>query len=160
MIVTKRTGVKRSLAIFVVLVMVVLQGCESGGADNTEEIVALQQQVAVLTRQVEDAQEKIGTLRDTMQDTNRELFSLRTEVDRLKEQAVPPPPPARTEPPKEQEPAQATATPRNAETISCSQVWKLLGQGKDVATVAQTLKVTTEVVRACEEQVGRGRPPR
>ena len=137
------------------LALVVLQGC---GSDNAEEVSALQKQVAALTRQVEDAHEKIGTLRDTAQETNRLLASLKTEVDRLKAREVPPV--ARTETPREQPPAPATPAPQEARQMPCTQIWKLLGQGQDALTVARTLNTTPAVVRACEEQVGRARPQR
>lgn len=140
---------------FALLALVVLQGC---GSDNAEEVNTLQQQVATLTRQVEEAHEKIDTLRDTAQETNRFLASLKTEVDRLRTREVPAA--ARTEMPREQPSVPATSAPQGAEQVSCAQIWKLLGQGKEVLTVARTLNTTPAVVRSCEEQVGRARPQR
>jgi hypothetical protein len=140
---------------FVFLALIILQGCRS---DNAEEVSALQQQVAALTHQVEEAHEKIGTLRDTAQETNRFLALLKTEVDRLKAREGPPV--TRTEMPREQPSVPATLAPQEAEQMSCAQIWRLLGQGKDGPTVARALNTTPAVVRSCEEQVGRARPQR
>ena len=40
--------------------------------------------------------------------------------------------------------------------VSCSQVWKLIGQGKSPEAAARALGVAAVAVHACEQKVGRG----
>lgn len=39
--------------------------------------------------------------------------------------------------------------------VSCSQVWKQLGQGKSTQAAAQALGVSSAAIQACEQRVGR-----
>jgi hypothetical protein len=50
----------------------------------------------------------------------------------------------------------ATVQPHKT-TVSCPQVWALLGRGKSAAEAAKSLRTTVERVSSCEQQVGRGR---
>jgi septal ring factor EnvC (AmiA/AmiB activator) len=137
--------------LFLFPVFAVIQGCE---ADRSEEVANLQKQVAALTRQVEETRKEITTLKETQQQTHRSLSVLEEEFNHVKQRELPPP--TRTtkpsvEPADPQEPAS-----RRTGKVACAQVWKLLGQGKDEATAARMLETTVEVVRACEQGVGRG----
>jgi cell division protein FtsB len=144
---------KRTLVVMLPIIAV-LHGCQS---NNTEEVVALQKQITALTRQVEDVHEQMDTLRDSARETNRLVATLQTEVEQLKEQGTRSL--TQMEAPKEQSPTQSAAPvqpqPQEEKQVSCSQVWKLLGQGKSAITIARTLNTTPDIVRTCEEQVGR-----
>lgn len=143
----------RSYVLLLSVVIAVLQGC---GSDNSEEIASLQKQVAVLTRQVEEIRKQIGTMQGTEQKLQKSLENLETEVDQLKTREVPP----STPPVKPGEGTAARSAPtaqqRSPAKVSCSQVWRQLGQGKSIAAVAQALGTTVEAVRACDQEVGRG----
>jgi hypothetical protein len=134
------------------LVVTVLQGCGSG---NSEEIATLQKQVAALTRQLEETRKQVDTVREANQKLNKGLGNLETEVDRLRVREVPPA--AR---PSGERGTPSTPALQSAAKVSCTQVWKLLGQGKGEAAVAQALGTTVEAVRGCEQEVGRGRVQR
>jgi len=148
---------------FLVPVALAFLGC---GVDHSEEIAALQKQVAALTRQIEEMRKQDDTLQEGQQKLRELVGTLEVEVSRLKPQIISPPTTtpqtakerssAAVSPPGT---ASASAAPGTAK-VSCSQVWKLLGQGQDETTVAQTLGTTEEAVRACEQKVGRGKKRR
>jgi hypothetical protein len=137
--------------LFVFPMFAVIQGCE---ADKSEEVATLQKQVVALTRQVEETQKEITTLQETQQQTRRSVSMLEEELNHLKQRELPSPKGATEstiEPAEPQGPAS-----RSTAKVACAEVWKLLGQGKDETTAARILDTTVEVVRTCEQGVGRG----
>jgi len=162
------------LVTLISLAVIFLQGCS---ADNSEQIVALQKQISLLSRQIEEARRDIGILRETDNNLKQSLDVAEAELNRLKALEVLPAsvtkekaeeviiptasdgmPTSRSSP--------ATAAPHSAQlparqtkptSVSCVQVWALLGQGKTEAATAQALRTSLERVRACEQQVGRGK---
>lgn len=155
MVVKREMHAARILALLLP-VLALVPGCGADSRGRAEELAALRQQVAALTRQVEEARERVDTLQNSLQENHRELSSLRAEVERLKQR--PASAPARAQTTGEQPPTPAAPASRQTQPVSCAQVWRLLGQGKDETAVARTLDVSPEMVRACEEQVGRTRP--
>jgi hypothetical protein len=137
--------------LFLLPVLALIQGCE---ADRSEEVATLQKQVAALTRQVEETREEITTLQETQQQTRRSVSALEEELNHVKQRELPPPTRA-TEPKVEPAEPQGPAS-HSTGKVACAEVWKLLGQGKDETTAARILDTTVEVVRACEQGVGRG----
>ena len=133
------------------LLMAVLQACGSG---NSEEIVTLQKQVAALTHQVEETRRQVESMQEADQKLNKSLESLETELDHLKVSETSPPAPAAK--PGGEKGTPAAPPPQSTAKVSCPQVWKMLGQGKSEAAVAQALGSSVEAVRDCEQQVGRG----
>ncbi|MBI3303344.1 MAG: hypothetical protein HYZ72_14870, partial [Deltaproteobacteria bacterium] len=139
--------------VFLLPVMITaLQGCGSG---NSEEIASLQKQVAVLTRRAEETRKQVDTLQEANRKFRKSLDDLESEVDHLKVREVPPPPPAAKPSGGKSTPAASTHQ-KSVAKVSCAQVWKLLGQGRSEAAVAQALGTTVEAVRSCEQEVGRG----
>ena len=136
------------------LVMAVLQACGSG---NSEEIASLQKQVAALAQQAEETRKQLESMQEANQKLNNLLESLETEVNHLKVPQVPPPAQA-AKPGREK--GTPAAVPESTAKVFCPQVWKLLGQGKSEAAVAQTLGTSVEAVQGCEQQVGRGKTRR
>ena len=125
--------------------------------DHSEEIASLQKQVAALTRQVEDMRRQVNTIQDGQQKLRELVGNLEVEIGRLKPQVISQPAPV-PQVSKEQGASVASApapTPQGTVKVPCPQVWKLLGQGQDEATVARTLGATEAAVRACEQEVGR-----
>jgi hypothetical protein len=123
-------------------------GC---GPDHSEEVAALQKQVAALTHQVEDMRKQVDAAQEGQQKLRELVGTLEVDVSHL----------------KARDPSQpALATPTTSASVqaregtakvSCAQVWKLLGQGTDEATMARTLGTSEAVVQACEQQIGRGK---
>ncbi len=144
---------------FALLVVMTSLGC---GTDHSEEIASLQKQAIALTRQAEEMQKQTDALLEGQQKLRELIGNLEVEVGRLKPQTSSAASAAQTA--KEQGMSAApvpgsasTPTPRSTTEVSCPQVWKLLGQGQDEATVAQALGITEDTVRACQQEVGRGR---
>jgi len=151
--VKKRMRVTRHLMFFLSSLLMLAAGCQTENREHADELTALRQQVAILTRELEDTQERMNVLQHSMQEDRRELSSLRAEVERFKAQDTS----ARVEAAKAQPLASAAPQSPQVQPVACAEVWKLLGQGKDEATVTRTLHITPERVRACEQQVGRAR---
>ena len=137
-----------------VLLTIVCQGC---GSDNAEELANLQKQIATLTRQVEETRTAVETLQGNNQDVYRSLSALEAEVKRLKERPAPPPAPPAPTANRESAPSPPEPAPRQQKAeVSCREVWRLLGQGRDTRAVARTLNLPVETVQDCEQQIGRG----
>lgn len=167
----------RRYVLLMPLFIMTVQGCGSGGSGDVAE---LQQQVAMLASQVEETRKEMDTMRQTNQELGKLLDTLQTEVSSLlKEEKILPSPGAMSgrdvestpDGPDAEEvltpdvevptPRERTATSAESELqstaqVSCTRVWGLLGRGKDATTVARTLKITVEEVKACEQGVGRG----
>src|SRR5262245_31011881 len=138
---------------FLFLAGIGLWGC---GSDHAEEVVALQKQVAALTRQAEDLRKQIDATHEGQQKLRELVAALEVDVNRFKTRA--PSQPAQSLP-KENDltaPAASAAGQIQEGTakVSCPQVWKLLGQGSDETAVARTLGTTEAAVQACEQQIG------
>lgn len=164
----------RRLAVLGSLLVMVLQGC---GADHSDQIVDLQKQLSLLSRQVEQDRKELNDLRTIDTGLRQSLDAAEAEINRLK--ALETPPPAVTKGPLGEEDLAVTPvpmptrrqflapTPRKSfsiaavqqsnATVSCPQVWALLGQGKSAAGAAKVLRSTVERVRSCEQQIGRSR---
>lgn len=159
---------------FVVGVLVVgtMGGC---GSDHSDQIVDLQKQIALLSRQVEETRKDLHILQETDKNLKQSLDATDAELSRLaaleslpstvaKENAeevilptaVDRRPAVRALPMKEQKP-KSVAVSKKPTLVSCAQVWGLLGKGKPVTQVARTLNTTPEKVKSCERQVGRGK---
>jgi|GEM_PF-5703440 len=164
----------RGLVVLGSLLVMVLQGC---GADHAEQIIDLQKQLSLLSRQVEQDRKELNDLRTVDTGLRQSLDAAEAEINRLK--ALETPPPAATKGSLGEEALAVTPVPmparrqflaptprkafppaagqqRNA-TVSCPQVWALLGQGRSAAGTAKVLRSTVERVRSCEQQVGRSR---
>lgn len=141
---------------FTLLTAVVSQGC---GADHSEEIAALQKQVAALTRQVEETNKQESDLQEGQQKLRELVGSLEVEVNRLKprESARPVTPSPLNKEQEGQVSSAPVAAVRGAAKVSCTQVWKLLGQGKDEGAVAHSLGTSEAAVQACNQMIGRGK---
>jgi hypothetical protein len=164
------------IAILSSLCVTMFQGC---GSDHSDQIVDLQKQLALLSRQVEQDRKEINELRTADTGLRQSLGTAEAELNRLK--ALETPPPARAKGTLDEEdldvtqvpmprrrlslPAQpqsrksfsvATVQPQKT-AISCSQVWALLGQGRNAADAAKALRTTVDRVHSCEQQVGRSR---
>lgn len=157
------------------LCVMTLQGC---GSDHSDQIVDLQKQLSLLSRQVEQDRKEINELRTTDTGLRQSLDAAEAELNRLK--ALETPPPATAKRPLSEEDLDVTAVPvpqrrqsfssqlqpRKSFSVataqpqktapSCSQVWALLGKGKSATDAAKTLRTTVDRVRSCEQQVGRG----
>jgi hypothetical protein len=137
-----------------VLTAVVSQGC---GADHSEEIAALQKQVAVLARQIEETSKQESTLQEGQQQLRELVGSLEVEVNRLKPREIARP--VATPPVSKEQEEQGSAVPAPVKPelakVSCARVWKLLGQGKDESAVARSLGTSEAAVQACSRMVGR-----
>ena len=151
-----RKMMPRRTMFLVLLVVIAFPGC---GSDHSEEVAALQKQVAALTRQVEDLRRQADAGQDGQQKLRELVGTLEVEVNHLKAREIPQATPATQAGKDLGTPVVPTPAPVHEGTAkaSCPQVWKLLGQGADEATVAQSLGTTVAVVRACEQEVGRGK---
>jgi hypothetical protein len=156
-------------------------GC--GGDHTGDQIVELQKQIALLSRQVEETRRDLHILQETDKNLKQSLDATDAELSRLSaleslpatvaketaEEVILPvaadglpsglpssPRPVRTLPMKTQKP-KSVATAKVAVPVSCPQVWGLLGKGKSAKQVARTLQTTPEKVKSCEQQVGRGK---
>jgi len=146
----------RRATFLVLLAVIAFPGC---GSDHSEEVAALQKQVAALTHQVEDLRRQTDASQDGQQKLRELVGTLEVEVNRLKAREIPQATPATRAGKEMGAPVVPTPAPVREGTakVSCSQVWKLLGQGADETTAAQSLGTTEAVVRACEQEVGRGK---
>lgn len=147
----------RHLRAFPLFVLVCVAGCENAGPELREELTALQRQIAALTRTVEETQERVNTLQNSVQKSHSELSALRSEVERLRQRSAVASTPAAGAP---ELPSTPPSSVQQTHPTVCAQVWKLIGQGKDQATIARAVNVSPDVVQACERQVGRARPRR
>lgn len=152
-------------------------GC--GGDHTGDQIVELQKQIALLSRQVEETRRDLHILQETDKNLKQSLDATDAELSRLSaleslpatvaketaEEVILPvaadglpssPRPVRTLPMKTQKP-KPVATAKVAVPVSCPQVWGLLGKGRSAKQVARTLQTTPEKVKSCEQQVGRGK---
>src|SRR5262249_3969945 len=138
------------------LLVMALQGCS---ADNAEQIVALQKQISLLSRRIEEAQRDIGILRETDNNLKQSLDAAEAELNRLKALEVLPPSAAKAKGEEviiptasdrmptprsslatsEQRSSQSSVGQIKSTSISCTQVWTLLGQGKTETATAQAL---------------------
>lgn len=83
-------------------------------------------------------------------------FQVPSEV--LAAKVMPLAPPASGENDLQSEELPSTANKESLATVaavSCSQVWKQLGQGKSTQAAAQALGVSSAAIQACEQRVGR-----
>jgi DNA-binding NarL/FixJ family response regulator len=154
------------------LVVGTMGGC---GTDHSDQIVDLQKQIALLSRQVEETRKDLHILQETDKNLKQSLDATDAELSRLAaleslpstvakesaEEVILPTaadhlPPDRALPMREQKPKSVAASKIPA-PVSCAQVWELLGKGKSVTQVARTLNTTPERVKSCERQVGRGK---
>jgi hypothetical protein len=157
------------------LFAVVLQGC---GSDHSgDQIIELQKQLSLLSRQIEEGRKEINVLQDMDKSFRQSLDAAEAEINRLKAlETLPPgaatgtleeedltriPVPMPTQrqpltPAPRKSFSVATVQPHKAK-VSCPQVWALLGRGRRAAEAAKELRTTVERVSACEQQVGRGR---
>lgn len=163
------------MAVLSFLFALILQGCR---ADHSgDQIIDLQKQLSLLSRQVEAGRKEINALQDTDKSLRQSLDSAEAEINRLKALETLPPSaargaleeeelsvtpvlmPTRRQPltPAPRESFSIANIQQHKATTSCPQVWALLGQGKNTAEAAKALKTTVERVRSCEQQVGRGR---
>ena len=164
----------RRLAVLGSLVVIVLQGC---GSDHSEQIVDLQKQLSLLSRQVEEDRKELILLREADNGLRQSLDAAEAELNRLKALETPPPQMAKGRVAEEElevssvqvlpgrhsarstslRGAGAAATAQPKSSITCSQVWTLIGQGRSAAEAAKALQTTVERVQSCEQQVGRSR---
>ena len=163
------------MAVLSFLFASVLQGC---GADHSgDQIIDLQKQLSLLSRQVEEGRKEINALQDTDKSLRQSLDAAEAEINRLKALETLPPSAARGT--LEEEELSVTPVPmpnrrqplapaprksfsiapaqQHKATISCPQVWALLGQGRNATAAAKALKTTVERVRSCEQRVGHSR---
>jgi hypothetical protein len=162
--------VERRFILIIVLLVSVVIGCESNDAD---QIIALQKQVALLGRQLEQTQKELETLRETDKTAAQSLNALEAEVSRLTALEALPPPAAKsgideadvetsmvpeTEVPagSRLRAAERSAAKKTVE-VPCAQVWALIGKGENETAVAKKLNASIERVRSCEREVGRGK---
>jgi len=163
------------VSVLCALFVMVLQGCGSDHAGD--QIIDLQKQLSLLSRQVEEGRKEITALQETDKGLRQSLDTAEAEINRLKALETPPPTaakrtldeedlgvtpvpmPARRQPlfpaPRRSF-SIATAQPNKA-AISCPQVWALLGQGRRATEAAKALRTTVERIRSCEQHVGRSR---
>lgn len=163
----------RDMVLGSLVMMVVIQGC---GTDHSDQIVDLQKQLSLLSRQVEQDRKELNDLRVADTGLRQSLDAAEAEINRLKALETPPPSTAKGSleeedlavtpvpmptrrqlltPASRKSFSVATAQP-NKTIVSCSQVWAMLGQGRSTAEAAKILRTTVERVRSCEQQVGRG----
>ncbi len=157
------------------IVTMVLQGC---GADHSgDQIIDLQKQLSLLSRQIEQDHKELNDLRTVDTGLRQSLDAAEAEINRLK--ALETPPPATTKgslgeedltvmpvpmptrrqfiAPTSRKSFSIAAVQQSNATVSCPQVWALLGQGRSAAEAAKGLHSTVERVRSCERQIGRSR---
>lgn len=153
------------------LAVTIMAGC---GADHADQIVDLQKQIALLSRQVEEARKDLHILQETDKNLKQSLDATDAELSRLaaleslpatmakeKTEEVRLPsvadglPPTRVLPTGRQK-AKSLIEPKQTALVSCAQVWGLLGKGQTMTQVARALNTTPEKVESCEQQVGRG----
>jgi len=165
----------RQSAVFCFLFVMILPGC---GSDHSgDQIIDLQKQLSLLSRQVEERRKEISVLQETDKSLRQSLDAAEAEINRLKALEVLPPSAAKGSlneedlsvtpvpmPTRRQSlaspppPSFSIATAQQPKaTVSCSQVWALLGQGKNTAEAAKTLRTTVERVRSCEQRIGQSR---
>jgi hypothetical protein len=167
---------KRRMGLVVVIVGIVAAGTMGGcGADHPDQIVDLQKQIALLSRQVEETRKDLHILQETDKNLKQSLDATDAELSRLaaleslpatvaKENAeevmlpaaVDRLPSVRALPVREQKP-KSVAMVKKLAPVSCIQVWGLLGKGKPATHVARTLHTTPEKVKSCARQVGRSK---
>ena len=157
------------------LCVMIFQGC---GSDHSgDQVIDLQKQLSLLSRQVEDGHKEITVLQETDKGLRQSLDAAEAEINRLKALETPPPTaakrtleeedltvtpvpmPTRRQPvaPALRKSFSTATTQQNKATISCPQVWALLGQGRSATEAAKALRTTVDRVRSCEQQVGRSR---
>jgi TolA-binding protein len=147
----------KKLVLCISLVVSALSGCQQ---DHSEELTALQKQMGNVNRQIDEVRKQIEGLLQENQKSSKRLESLETQVEKLSVREVSPPAPMATKPREggAVQPAPgAQPTGKTAVPVSCVQVWKLLGQGKSQAVVAQSLGTSVDAIRACEQKVGKGK---
>ena len=156
---TQPVGRKMMLQRTTFLLLLTGVGTWGCGMDHSEEVAALQKQVAALTHQVEDMRKQVDAAQEGQQKLRELIGTLEVDVSHLKTRE--PSQPALTTPA-----GKGLSTPTTSASVqaregtakvSCAQVWKLLGQGTDEATMARTLGTSEAVVQACEQQIGRGK---
>jgi hypothetical protein len=158
------------------MVGIVAAGTMGGcGADHSDQIVDLQKQIALLSRQVEETRKDFHILQEADKNLKQSLDATDAELSRLaaleslpatvaKEKAeevilpatVDRRPPLRAVPTEGQKP-KSVAMAKIPAPVSCAEMWGLLGKGKPTAQVARTLHTTPEKVKSCERQIGRGK---
>ena len=158
-------------SLIVTVAIFVFSGC---GSDYSSQIVDLQKQIALLSRQIEEMQKEIRVLRDTGANIQQSLHDAEAEINRLKTLETLPagtmsggleeeelktsmPVPVRRGVTKAQSQKAITATTASTRSalVSCSQVWELLGKGKGTEEIATILHTTVEHAALCEQKVGR-----
>ena len=164
---------KHSMGLVVgIFVAGTMGGC---GGDHSDQIVDLQKQIALLSRQVEESRKDLHTLQETDKNLKQSLDATDAELSRLAaleslpatvaketaEEVILPAavdrlPSVRALPVREQKP-KSVAMAKKPAPVSCAQVWGLLGKGKPARQVARMLQTTPEKVKSCERQVGRSK---
>ncbi|MGE0823767.1 MAG: hypothetical protein AB7G75_25955 [Candidatus Binatia bacterium] len=152
------------------LALLAFSGC---GSDYSGQIVDLQKQIALLSRQIEEMQKEIRALRDTGANVQQSLHDAEAEINRLKTLETLPAGTTRGGLEEEELTAAvsvpvrgevlqtqsqrttATTTGTRAALVPCSHVWALLGKGKGIQEIAQVLRTSVEHVVSCEQKVGR-----
>jgi len=167
---------RHSRGLVVGMIGIVAAGTMGGcGGDHSDQIVDLQKQIALLSRQVEETRKDLHILQETDKNLKQSLDATDAELSRLaaleslpatvaKEKteevilstAVDRLPSVRALPVREQKP-KSVAMAKKPAPVSCAQVWGLLGKGKPATQVARTLQTTPEKVKSCERQVGRSK---
>lgn len=92
------------------------------------------------------------------QDVASSPYQQQKSGDALTAKVTPLTPPAMSESDRQLEkPKSATGKETDATivAVSCSQVWKQLGQGKSTEAAARALGVSSAAIHACEQRVGR-----
>jgi hypothetical protein len=153
------------------LAVATMVGC---GADHADQIVDLQKQIALLSRQVEETRKDLHILQETDKNLKQSLDATDAELSRLAALEALPATIAKEKTekvmlptvadglsptralPTEGQKSKSPIEPKQTALVSCAQVWGLLGKGKPVTQVARTLNTTPEKVKSCEQQVGRG----
>ena len=163
------------ITVLCALFAAVLQGC---GSDHSgDQIIDLQKQISLLSRQIEEGRKDINVLQDMDKSLRQSLDAAEAEINRLKAletlppsaakgtlaeedlAVIPVPMPTRQPPlaPSSRKSFSVATVQPHKSTVSCPQVWALLGQGRSAAEAAKELRTTVERVSSCEQQVGRGR---
>jgi hypothetical protein len=159
--------------VLLVIIPLTLLGC---GVDHSGQIVDLQKQITLLSRQIEEVQKEMSLLRDSGAQVRQALNDAEAEINRLKTLetlpagamrggveeeilAVSSRPESRSRGRRDVPQQKTIATvvgERNPPAIACAPVWALLGKGKSPREVAQALQTAEEQVRRCEQKIGRG----
>lgn len=142
---------KKRVIPFTLLAVCTLSGCES--SETTTKIAKLQEQVGSVAQQLSDTKKQIDGLQEANQRSVQALENLQVVVDRQNTAAAASPV---AHPAKEGDASSTSKKEAGASsTVSCSQVWKQLGQGRNPEAAARALGVPVAAIHACEQKIGR-----